>query len=153
MGANLAQSKAAFAEAWAGRTTFTNKYGTSVSPDSFVDALLATVRDYDGVDLSSKRATYLSELQSGASRGQIAGEAAEDTAVQSREYNPSFVLMQYFGYLHRDPDPGGYQFWLNVLNNKEPNNYRGMVCSFITAAEYQLRFASVVSRSNHDCSQ
>ena len=61
--------------------------------------------------------------------------------------------MQYFGYLHRDVDQGGYDFWLDVVNNREPNNYHGMVCSFITSTEYQLRFGSVVTRSNADCAQ
>lgn len=61
--------------------------------------------------------------------------------------------MQYFGYLRRDPDQGGYDFWLNVLENREPNNYRGMVCSFITSAEYQQRFGNTVTRINQDCSQ
>jgi cytochrome c peroxidase len=150
---NLNQSKVAFADAWTQRPAFFSKYGANPTPDSFVTTLLDTLFAYDGVDLSSKRATYVSELQGGASRGQIAREAAEDATVQTAEYNPAFVLMQYFGYLHRDADTGGYQFWLNVLNNKEPNNYRGMICSFITSAEYQLRFASVVSHSNHDCSQ
>ena len=60
--------------------------------------------------------------------------------------------MQYFGYLRRDIDPG-YDFWLDVVNNREPNNYHGMVCSFITSTEYQLRFGSVVTRSNADCGQ
>jgi hypothetical protein len=50
-------------------------------------------------------------------------------------------------------DRGGYDFWLNVLNHREPNNYRGMVCSFITSAEYQNRFSQIVSRSNGDCGQ
>jgi hypothetical protein len=59
--------------------------------------------------------------------------------------------MQYFGYLRRDPEQGGYLFWLNVLNNGQPNNYRGMVCAFITSAEYQLRFGAIVTRSNRDC--
>ena len=59
--------------------------------------------------------------------------------------------MQYFGYLKRDIDQDGYDFWLNVLNNRESGNYRGMVCAFITSTEYQKRFGSVVSRSNADC--
>jgi hypothetical protein len=59
--------------------------------------------------------------------------------------------MQYFGYLRRDPDTGGYAFWLNVLNNQEPNNYRGMVCAFITSQEYQERFSPVRTRSDVEC--
>jgi hypothetical protein len=61
--------------------------------------------------------------------------------------------MQYFGYLRRDPEEGGYLFWLDVLNNREANNYRSMVCAFLTSTEYQLRFAPVVSRTNAECGQ
>ena len=61
----------------------------------------------------------------------------------------------YFAYLRRDADTDGYRFWLNVLNesgtNGDPVNYRGMVCSFITSAEYQRRFSSVVTHSNAEC--
>jgi len=39
------------------------------------------------------------------------------------EYNPAFVLMQYFGYLRRGPDQGGYDFWLNILNNSQPRTF------------------------------
>jgi len=80
-------------------------------------------------------------------------EAIDENAFKEAEYNPSFVLMEYFGYLKRDPEAEGYRFWLNVLNNKEPGNYRGMVCSFITSTEYQSRFASVISHSNRECGQ
>jgi hypothetical protein len=58
--------------------------------------------------------------------------------------------MQYFGYLRRDPDQGGYDFWLNILN-QQPQNFRGMVCAFLTSTEYQQRFG-VATRSNADCS-
>jgi len=150
-GSGLDQSKTAFANAWVQRPEFVNKYGSSPAPDAFVNALLTTLRTYDGVDLSSKRSTYITQLQRGTSMGQLVEEVVEDQAVQSAEYNPSFVLMQYFGYLRRDPDSQGYLFWLNVLNNQQTNNYRGMVCAFITSAEYQLRFGSVVTHSNSDC--
>jgi hypothetical protein len=72
---------------------------------------------------------------------------------QISQYNPAFVLMQYFGYLRRNVDPGDYGYWLDVVNNREPNNYRGMVCAFITSTEYQLRFGSTVTRSNANCGQ
>jgi hypothetical protein len=61
--------------------------------------------------------------------------------------------MEYFGYLRRDPEADGYKFWLNVLSNQEPGNYRGMVCSFITSQEYQERFSPVVLHSNRDCAR
>jgi len=56
-------------------------------------------------------------------------------------------------YLRRDVDQDGYDFWLDVVNNREPNNYHGMVCAFITSREYQLRFGSEVTRRNADCGQ
>jgi hypothetical protein len=76
---------------------------------------------------------------------------AENQAFAQKEFNAAFVLTQYFGYLRRDPDEGGYLFWLDVLNNRQPNNYVGMVCAFITSREYQLRFGSTVPRTNADC--
>jgi hypothetical protein len=48
--------------------------------------------------------------------------------------------MQYFGYLRRDPDQAGFDFWLRKLN--EFGNFQNaeMVRSFILAAEYRARF-------------
>ncbi|MDX6611089.1 MAG: hypothetical protein QOD75_275 [Blastocatellia bacterium] len=77
--------------------------------------------------------------------------AIEGVASREATYNAAFVLTEYFGYLKRDPDEGGFNFWLNVLDNREAGNFRGMVCSFITSTEYQRRFSTIVSRSNADC--
>ncbi len=93
---------------------------------------------------------------SGKTRAQVLLAVIEISEFKTREYNPSFVLMEYFGYLRRDPDQGGYDFWLNVLSNKLPNDpsgYRAMVCAFITSAEYQMRFGTSITRTNRDCSQ
>jgi len=67
------------------------------------------------------------------------------------QYNKAFVLVEYFGYLQRNPDTGGYDFWLNVISNREVGNYRWMVCAFITSTEYQQRFSSVITHSNGEC--
>ena len=77
---------------------------------------------------------------------------ADNAVFKQSQYNQAFVLTEYFGYLRRDPDPGGYTFWLNVLNVGDPGNYRGMVCSFVTSTEYQRRFSQVLSHSNSECS-
>jgi hypothetical protein len=53
--------------------------------------------------------------------------------------------------LRRDPEAAGYAFWLDVLN-RDPANTTGMVCSFITSSEYQLRFGSAITASNSQCS-
>ena len=78
-------------------------------------------------------------------------EAIEDAGFRQAEYNRAFVLIEYFGYLRRDADTGGYQFWLDVLNNRVAGNYQSMVCAFLTSTEYQRRFSSVVTHSNGEC--
>jgi subtilisin family serine protease len=156
-GANLDASKVTFANAFVQRQEFITKYqGTGKSSQGFVDLLIATIHDSSGVDITGQRDTLLNLYDSGndvtESRSLTVRAAIEDAGFKQAVYNPSFVLMQYYGYLHRDPEQDGYLFWLDVLNNREPGNYRGMVCSFITSAEYQLRFGSTVTRTNRDCS-
>jgi hypothetical protein len=156
-GAGLDANKVIFADEFVQRPEFINRYQTNTTADSFVDALIATIKASSNVDLASQRATLINTYNSGGSmtqsRSLTVRAAIEDAGFKQAEYNPSFVLMQYFGYLRRDAETGGYLFWLNVLNNKEPNNYRGMVCAFITSAEYQHRFGSIVTRTNRDCSR
>ena len=70
------------------------------------------------------------------------------------EYNRSFVLGEYFGYLRRNPDIAGFVFWLNQVNSgplRDVTKQSAMVCSFITSAEYQQRFSSIVSHNNSEC--
>jgi tartrate-resistant acid phosphatase type 5 len=149
-GDQLAQSALSFANGFVQRAQFKTAYPDSLSATDFVNKL------YDTAGLSpftTERASAIQDLTNNAkTRAQVLLDLIEIPAFKSREYNPSFVLMQYFGYLRRDPEQGGYLFWLNVLNNSEPNNYRGMVCSFITSAEYQLRFGSTVTHTNQECS-
>jgi hypothetical protein len=52
-----------------------------------------------------------------------------------------FVMMEYFGYLRRDPDASGYQYWLNKLNQFNGNFEQAeMVKAFIVSGEYRDRF-------------
>jgi len=103
------------------------------------------------IPFSTERQQQIDTMLEGKTRAQVLRDVVEIQVFRDREYNPSFVLMQYFGYLRRDPDPGGYTFWLNVINNSNPNNYRGLVCAFITSREYQERFSSIVTRTDSEC--
>jgi choice-of-anchor B domain-containing protein len=150
-GPQLEHTKQAFASQWVQRAEFLQKYPSSLSPEQFVDALLQTVQQTTGVNLSSQRAALLNEYQSNGGRARVVRLLSDDAAVQNAEYNRAFVLMQYFGYLQRNPDEGGYQFWLDVVDNRVPGNYRAMVCAFLTSTEYQQRFGPIVSRANSDC--
>jgi Domain of unknown function (DUF4214) len=56
-------------------------------------------------------------------------------------FNRAFVLVEYFGYLRRDPDPGGFNAWLNFLN-AHPGDFRTMVNGFVNSLEYRQRFGA-----------
>jgi uncharacterized protein (TIGR03118 family) len=74
-------------------------------------------------------------------RAQVLRAVAEAEEMQTREFNRAFVAMQYFGYLRRDPDPAGFNFWLNKLNAFNGNFVTAeMVKAFISSAEYRQRF-------------
>ena len=75
---------------------------------------------------------------------------AENSQLKNLELNKAFVLMQYFGYLRRNPnDPpeagldfAGYNFWLGKLNQFGGNFVNAeMVKAFIVSGEYRQRFA------------
>jgi hypothetical protein len=154
-GTDLDANKTAFTNQFVTRAEFAQRYQANTTAASFVDALLQTARDTTGVDLSSQRANLITRYQTGGtlseSRALVLHDVAENQALATAVYNPSFVEMEYFGYLRRGIDQGGYDFWLNVLNNSDAGNYRGMVCSFITSTEYQRRFGSVITRNNTEC--
>ena len=154
-GPNLENMKQAYTVSFVQRAAFVQKYAANTTAESFVDALIASIQQESNVNLSSQRSVLISRYNAGTDLNQRRAfalrEAIEHTSFKTAEYNPTFVLMQYFGYLRREPDQGGYDFWLDVINNRIPNNYTSMICGFVTSAEYQLRFAPVVSRTNADC--
>jgi YVTN family beta-propeller protein len=151
-GAGLPQSTINYANTFVARPEFTLKYPEGPA-DVFVNDLFNTA-GLGGPDFAAQRQAAIDGLNTATkTRAQVLLDLIEIQQFKDGEYNPAFVLMQYYGYLRRGPDQGGYDFWLNILNNSQPRDYRGMVCSFITSAEYQLRFGPSVTRSNQDCSQ
>ena len=156
-GAGLDQSKSAYALAFIQRDDFLQTYPRTQTADQFVDALLGSIKQNSGVDLSSQR-TSLIALHDGTDQGRAAilKQVADAPAFTDAEYNSSFVLMEYFGYLRRDPEAGGFEFWLEKVNRfplRDVSIQHAMACSFITSAEYQLRFGSSVTHSNQECPQ
>jgi len=74
-------------------------------------------------------------------RATILRRVAEAEEMRLREFNAAFVAMQYFGYLRRDPDTPGFNFWLNKLNAFNGDFIAAeMVKAFISSAEYRQRF-------------
>src|SRR6266566_5180030 len=80
-------------------------------------------------------------------RATVLRKVAEDADFSAAEFNRAFVLMQYFGYLRRNPDQApdsdfsGYDFWLGKLNQFGGDFRRAeMVKAFINSNEYRDRF-------------
>src|SRR6185369_1401801 len=74
-------------------------------------------------------------------RATVLRKVAEYAFLKDREVNNAFVTMEYFGYLRRDPDVSGFNFWLRKLNEFNGNAFNAdMIKAFITSSEYRQRF-------------
>lgn len=147
-GPNLEATKVALVNEFVTRAEFKQLYPDAQTNEQFVNKLFDTALL---IPFTAERQVQIAAMNGGKTRAQVVRDVVDIQAFRDREFNPAFVLMQYFGYLRRDPDAGGYAFWLNVLNNQEPNNYRGMVCAFVTSGEYQERFSPVRTRTDQEC--
>jgi uncharacterized protein (TIGR03118 family) len=76
-------------------------------------------------------------------RAQVLRSVSESSELQTRELTRAFVTMEYFGYLRRDPDTGGFNFWFDKLSSFQGNFIDAeMVRAFIESSEYRQRFGS-----------
>lgn len=141
----LAANKTAYANDFASRARFTTAYPAGMAPSTFVDTLNTNA----GNPLTQSEEDALAgQLGSGAlTRAQVVRAVAEDSDLAASEKASAFVLMQYLGYLRRDPNTGpdsdytGYDFWLQKLNNHGGDFHAAqMVRSFIVSGEYLGRF-------------
>lgn len=141
----LEDNKQAFAAEFVQRSRFTTAFPLTMTAAQFVDKLNLNA----GNPLSqSERDQLVNELSTSAkTRAQVLRAVAEDADLNNAETNRAFVLMQYFGYLRRNPnDPQdtnytGYDFWLTKLNQFNGNFVNAeMVKAFITSPEYRQRF-------------
>jgi len=130
----LETAKAQFANDFTTRAAFINQYGT-LGNSLYVDALSQTA----GVTLSNRQA-LIDSLNAGTmTRAQALRQISERGEVYAKYYNQAFVVMEYFGYLRRDPD-ALYLNWIQVLD-ANPTDSRHMVEGFVDATEYRNRFA------------
>lgn len=144
--ANLEANKQAFALSFVQRAGFPNQS----DPAAFVDNLFANA----GVTPTSTERAAAINAFNGAGGGNSGRAAALRSVCDSGSVtfalrNEAFVLMQYFGYLQRDPDAqtpadySGFQFWLNKLNSFN-GDFIGaeMVKAFLNSTEYRARFGN-----------
>jgi len=141
----LENNKQAFLTEFVQRNRFTTAYPQSMTAGQFVDKL----NDNAGNVLSvAERDQLVNELTAlTKTRAQVLRAVAEDADLNTIEFNRAFVLMQYFGYLRRNPndapdsDYTGFDFWLGKLNQFNGNYINAeMVKAFIVSGEYRGRF-------------
>jgi Tol biopolymer transport system component len=146
----LENNKQAFTSDFVQRSRFTSAFPPSMTPAEFVDKLFANA------GLTASGTDYLagiSEFGAATNSGDVAARAralrmvAESPTLAQQDLNRAFVLMQYFGYLRRNPNDlpdsnfDGYYFWLNKLDQFNGNYINAqMVKAFIVSIEYRQRF-------------
>ena len=141
----LAANKDMYVADFVSRARFTTAYPQTLTAAQFVDTLN---QNAGGALSPSERDQLVNDLSSGAkNRGQVLRAVAEDSDLARNEFNKAFVLMQYYGYLLRNPNDmpdlnfSGFDFWLAKLNQFNGNFVQAeMVKAFITSGEYKQRF-------------
>jgi CSLREA domain-containing protein len=148
----LENNKAAFALDFVSRAQFVAAYPTTLTPAQFVDALFTKA---EVTPSTADRDAAINEFGGAgdtvdtAARARALRRVTDNSLLKQQEFNRAFVLMEYFGYLRRNPDetpePGqnfdGYNFWLNKLNQFNGNFINAeMVKAFIVSGEYRQRF-------------
>src|SRR6266852_2645080 len=131
----LEAAKVAFINGFMARPAFVARYN-SLNNTQYVDTLLNTANA--GIGSSTRQSLIDGLNNSTMTRAQVLRQIAESTEVYAKYYNESIVVMQYFGYLRRDPD-GSYFIWLNQLD-ANPSDSRGMVSGYFNSTEYRQRF-------------
>jgi hypothetical protein len=140
----LTANKQALLEEWVNRAEFKTAYD-ALTDEQYVEALAAHAGL--ALDAGAKQA-LAGGLKDGAlTRAAVLGQLAEHPAFKAHEMNRAFVLMQYFGYLRRNPDDlpdtgmEGFDFWLSKLEQFGGDYHQAqMIRAFLLSIEYRSRF-------------
>jgi CSLREA domain-containing protein len=146
----LEDNKNTFTSKFVHRSRFTTAFATSMTPAQFVDKLFlnagVTPADSDRTAAVNEFGTATTTTDV-AARSRALRDVAQNAILNQQESNRAFVLMQFFGYLRRNPndapdgDYTGYDFWLTKLNQFNGDyNAAEMVKAFILSGEYRQRF-------------
>jgi hypothetical protein len=146
----LEANKNAYALEFVQRARFLAAFPTTMTAEEFVTKL---DQNAGGVLTAEERAALVSTLGATpadpAKRAAVLRQVAEHETLKAAEFNRAFVLMQYFGYLRRNPDDApepslnyaGWRFWLDKLEQFGGDYRRAeMVRAFINSDEYRRRF-------------
>ncbi|HEX7317542.1 MAG TPA: Calx-beta domain-containing protein [Pyrinomonadaceae bacterium] len=150
--AKLEANKKAFVNRFVASPAFATAY-QGMSNAQYVDALNSHTLDplapgLGGALTQGERDQLVAQLTAGTkTRAEVLRAVAENPEFSRRQFNKAFVLMQYFGYLRRNPNSGpdadfvGYNFWLGKLNEFNGNYIQAeLVKAFLDSIEYKKRF-------------
>jgi hypothetical protein len=129
-----------FAEEFVNRPAFTARYNGTTNA-AYVDTLLANVNTtLTQAGSGFTRDSLVADLTAGTkTRAEVLRLIVESPEVSAQQFNHAYVATQYYGYLRRTPDLGGYLSWLNAINQNR-DNLRVMVDGFLNSTEYVFRF-------------
>ena len=139
----LEANKQAYALEFVRRHRFTDAYPLSMTAEAFVSKL---EQNTAGALSASEKAQLVATLGStsgdAAKRAAVLRAVAEDADLRQAELNRAFVLMQFYGYLRRNPDDpqdsnfAGWKCWLDKLNQFNGDFIAAeMVKAFISSDE------------------
>ncbi|HEX6045955.1 MAG TPA: NF038122 family metalloprotease [Pyrinomonadaceae bacterium] len=153
--AQINANKQAFVNEFVTRGEFQSIYG-ALNNTQYVDKLFQTTGVtpsaaerqalIDGLGNGGEtRASVLFKVVDGTNTitdGALQFQTTYGKAFYDNLFNAAFVQMEYFGYLQRDPDDAGYNFWLGKLNQFGNWVDAQMVLAFIKSPEYRSRFGA-----------
>ena len=141
----LEANQVAYFNEFVQRQDFLATYPSTMSPFTFVDALNANAGN--ALTMGERDQLALELMAGTKTRAQVLRAVVENEQFSDAHFNRAFVLMEYFGYLRRNPhDPpdnnfDGYNFWLAKLNHFNGDYIEAeMVKAFLTSIEYRQRF-------------
>jgi hypothetical protein len=146
--AQLDQNKNAYALQIVSSPAFIQSNSTSIAGD-YADGLFRRALRFNGSPTTQERQNAIDAFGIGDLTGRAAAlrSVADSASVRQKQLNSAFVLMEYFGYLRRNPtdapdtDNSGYSFWLAKLNDFDGDFRKAeMVQAFIRSDEYRQRF-------------
>jgi CSLREA domain-containing protein len=136
----LEANKVAYYNDYVTRTEFVNTYG-GISDQQYVNTLISNT----GVSFTQteKDALINGLANHTETRATVLRKISEKPEFRAAEFSSMFVLMEYFGFLRRNPDQTGFNFWLTKLNGFGGDYFAAeMVKAFIESIEYRQRFGN-----------
>jgi hypothetical protein len=145
--AKLEQNKQNYAQQVVNSAAFIARFPITLTAAEYVDALYASAQVTPSATERTDAITAFGDGSVSVGRVAALRKIAESQSLINAEFSPAFVLLQYHGYLRRNPtdlpdtNDTGYQFWLAKLNSFAGDFRKAeMVKAFISSAEYRQRF-------------